>query len=232
MHGVEAFLALADVTGDTRWLQRALRMVQRLIMAQAAGDGYRVTEHFDAHWQPLPDYNRDNPADGFRPYGTTPAMDSSGPACCCTWRRRSNAPGCQRQTPCWLAPAGVRQRLPPRLARRRCAGAGVHPRLAKSPVVRERLHWVHAEASATAAALLQRTGDAQYEHWYRCFWGFIAEHFIDRSHGSWHHELDPDNLPGARIWGGKPDLYHALQACCCLACRWRQFGQRPGFVTK
>ncbi|MFP3682127.1 sugar isomerase, partial [Pseudomonas sp. SIMBA_041] len=27
-----------------------------------------------------------------------------------------------------------------------------------------------------------------------------------------HHELGPDNQPSARIWGGKPDLYHAWQA--------------------
>jgi mannose/cellobiose epimerase-like protein (N-acyl-D-glucosamine 2-epimerase family) len=67
------------------------------------------------------------------------------------------------------------------------------------PLVRERLHWVHAEASATAAALLRRTGEPQYEQWYRCFWDFIATHFIDRIHGSWHHELDPTNQPSAHL---------------------------------
>ncbi|MDP0941758.1 AGE family epimerase/isomerase, partial [Klebsiella quasipneumoniae] len=31
MHATEAFLALADVTGDNRWLDRALRIVERVI---------------------------------------------------------------------------------------------------------------------------------------------------------------------------------------------------------
>src|SRR5690606_14868937 len=38
---------------------------------------------------------------------------------------------------------------------------------ADRPVVHARLHWVHAEACAGAAALLQRTGEAHYEQWYR-----------------------------------------------------------------
>ena len=80
------------------------------------------------------------------------------------------------------------------------------------PVVRERLHWTLAEASAAAAALWQRTGEAEYEQWGQRFWDFIDLHLIDREHGSWHHELDPNNRPSARIWPGKPDLYHAYQA--------------------
>jgi sulfoquinovose isomerase len=74
------------------------------------------------------------------------------------------------------------------------------------------LHWVHCEASAAASALLKRTGEAQYETWYRRFWEFSDGCLIDRIHGSWHHELDPQNRPSAEIWGGKPDLYHAWQA--------------------
>ena len=80
------------------------------------------------------------------------------------------------------------------------------------PVVRERLHWTHAEASAAAQALLKRTGELHYETWYRRIWEFCETHFIDRVHGSWHHELNPHNQPSSTIWGGKPDLYHAWQA--------------------
>jgi len=80
------------------------------------------------------------------------------------------------------------------------------------PLVRERLHWVHAEACASAATLLRRTGEQAYAVWYQCFWQFIERHFIDRSAGSWHHQLDPANRPAATIWAGKPDLYHAYQA--------------------
>ena len=77
-------------------------------------------------------------------------------------------------------------------------------------MVRERLHWTLAEASA--AALWQRTGEAENEQWGQCFWAFIDQYLVARLHGSWHHELDPNNQPSARIWPGKPDLYHAYQA--------------------
>ncbi len=83
---------------------------------------------------------------------------------------------------------------------------------ASRPVVRARLHWVHAEAIAAAATLLRRTGEPLYEDWYRRLWEFSASHFIDLQRGSWHHELDSDNRPASSIWLGKPDLYHAYQA--------------------
>ena len=37
-------------------------------------------------------------------------------------------------------------------------------------------------------------------------------HLIAEEHGSWAHELSPDNTPSATVWAGKPDIYHALQA--------------------
>ncbi|MDZ4020385.1 D-mannose isomerase [Pseudomonas sichuanensis] len=213
MHGVEAFLALADVTGDALWLDRALRIVERLILDQAASDGFRVTEHFDPGWQALPDYNRDNPTDGFRPYGTTPGHAFE-------WARlllHLEAARRRADLPVPKALLNAAKGLFGSACRNAWFADGA-PGLVYTldwcdrPLVRERLHWVHAEAAATAAALLRRTGEPHYEQWYRCFWDFIATHFIDRVHGSWHHELDPSNQPSARIWGGKPDLYHALQA--------------------
>src|SRR5690606_37650012 len=83
---------------------------------------------------------------------------------------------------------------------------------ADRPVVHARLHWVHAEACAGAAALLQRTGEAHYEQWYRRCWGFIANYVSDPVGGSWHHALDAHNQPAGSIWPGKPDLYRAYQA--------------------
>ncbi len=97
MHATEAFLALADVTEDPRWLVRAQRIVERVIHGHAAANGYMVIEHFDRDWHPLREYNHDNPADGFRPYGTTRATVSSGRGCCCTSKRRGSRPGCSRR---------------------------------------------------------------------------------------------------------------------------------------
>jgi mannose/cellobiose epimerase-like protein (N-acyl-D-glucosamine 2-epimerase family) len=213
MHSVEAFLALADVTGDAQWLDRALRIVERVIHDHAAGNDHQVIEHFSQAWQPLPEYNHDNRADGFRPYGTTPGHAFE-------WARLLLHLEASRQrarlaAPAWLL-ADARQ-----LFANACRDAwnvdglpGIVYTLdwQKQPVVRHRLHWVHCEAAAAAAALLQRTDEKQYEDWYRCFWEFNENHFIDRYLGSWHHELSPNNLPSADIWAGKPDLYHAYQA--------------------
>ena len=61
-----------------------------------------------------------------------------------------------------------------------------------APVVRERMHWVAAEATATAAALHAATGDASYADWYATWWQHVADCFLDPEHGSWRHELSPD----------------------------------------
>ena len=213
MHATEAFLALADVTEDPRWLVRAQRIVERVIHGHAAANGYMVIEHFDRDWQPLREYNHDNPADGFRPYGTTPGHGFE-------WARlllHLEAARVQAGmlTPGWLATDA--QKLFDANCRHgwNVDGApGIVYTLDwnNQAVVRHRLHWTHAEASAAASALLKRTGDEQYETWYRLFWEFCETNFIDRCNGSWHHELNPQNVPSADIWPGKPDLYHAWQA--------------------
>ncbi|MCK0746234.1 AGE family epimerase/isomerase [Chromohalobacter nigrandesensis] len=68
-------------------------------------------------------------------------------------------------------------------------------------------HWTHAEALVAAGALLQRTGEAHYEHWYRHMWDFI-----DRARGGWYQELDHRLVIDPAQGDVKPDLYHAYQA--------------------
>ena len=213
MHGTEVFLALADVLDEDLWLDRALSIAERVIHQHAAQSDYLPVEHFDALWQPLPDYNHDNPADGFRPFGKTPGHAFE-------WARlllHLEAARKQRglSAPRWLL-EDARQ-----LFSSACkhgwnvdGGSGIVYTLDwnNQPVVRERLHWTLAEASAAAAALLQRTDEHEYEVWYQQFWDYIDLHLIDRLNGSWHHELGIDNQPSENIWPGKPDLYHAYQA--------------------
>lgn len=213
MHATEAFLALADATGDKVWLLRALRITERLIHGQAAASGHVVVEHFDRQWQALPDYNEAKRDDPFRPYGSTPGHGFE-------WARlllhlEAALQHAGLAAPQWLANDACD--LFARASRDAWNADGT-PGLvytldwSSRPVVRARLHWVHAEAIAAAAALLRRTGDPVYEDWYRRLWEFAANHFIDRQNGSWHHELDTDNRPACTIWPGKPDLYHAYQA--------------------
>ncbi|NCT13085.1 MAG: AGE family epimerase/isomerase, partial [Rhodobacterales bacterium] len=61
---------------------------------------------------------------------------------------------------------------------------------------------------------LRATGGGQaFEGWYRRIWSFADAHLIDRQGGAWHPEIDDDLRPVNRVFAGKPDLYHAVQAC-------------------
>jgi mannose/cellobiose epimerase-like protein (N-acyl-D-glucosamine 2-epimerase family) len=75
MHGVEATLAAADAVDDPatadRLRHQALRSTERVVHGWARDRDWRLPEHFTHRWTPLPDYNRDEPAHPFRPFGVT-----------------------------------------------------------------------------------------------------------------------------------------------------------------
>jgi len=207
MHLVEALLPVGELRGP-RWHQVALGIAEHLVHEVARDHGYRMPEHFDADWTPLPDYHRERPRDQFRPYGWTPGH-------LLEWSRLlvqleatvSDPPG-------WLL-ADARG-----LFSRGLTGWAVNGRpgfcytmnFDDTPVISSRLHWVHAEAMAAAAALHRRTGEACYAEHEQRWRGFIAEYLRDGVHGSWHHELDPANRPADGVWSGKPDVYHGYLA--------------------
>ncbi|GAB2793378.1 AGE family epimerase/isomerase [Halomonas shantousis] len=213
MHSVEAFLALADALEAPVWRERALSIARHLIHEDAVSAGHVVVEHFDDRWQQQRDYHRDTPADPFRPYGLTPGHALE-------WSRlllnlEATLLHAGQTTPSWLFEDAKA------LFDTAVAG-GWHVDGAPGfvytlgwdgqPVVRSRMHWVAGEAVIAAAAFLMRTGDFHYERWYRTWWDYIDTYLIDRTHGSWHHELDEHNAPAASVWSGKPDIYHAYQA--------------------
>ena len=82
-----------------------------------------------------------------------------------------------------------------------------------NPHLRNRLWWPAAEGVGAAAFLNQIDGAAEYEEWYRRIWDFIAGKLIDREHGGWRTEAIDPTGEVAPLFSGKPDLYHALQAC-------------------
>ena len=69
MHAVEAMLAAHDVTGEA---QRARsRDAGRRARAGLRPRPRWLPEHFTSGWRPVLDFNQDQPADPFRPYGAT-----------------------------------------------------------------------------------------------------------------------------------------------------------------
>jgi mannose/cellobiose epimerase-like protein (N-acyl-D-glucosamine 2-epimerase family) len=209
MHTVEAYLAAGDVTGEAIWHERAARICGRVV-EWARSHEWRIPEHFDKGWAPLLDFNRDEPAHPFRPYGATVGHGLE-------WSRlilatEATIPG--------AATEGFREAAIALYARAVADGWGSDgtPGFVYTtdwegkPVVRERMHWVHAEALNAAEALFRVTGDPRYANHLEEWWSFAEDHFIDRVNGSWHHELDPALKPANAVWAGKPDVYHAYQA--------------------
>jgi sulfoquinovose isomerase len=208
MHTVEAYLVAGDVTGDPRWHERAISIAERIIGIHARAHDWRIPEHYDHDWTPVPTYNEESPADPFRPFGATPGHAFE-------WARLllQIAAGQENPRP-WLPEAAEALFL-------RAVEDVVDddtPALAYTtswhgePVVRERFHWVMAEAVLAAEALHTYTGSALYAGFASRWWAEIDEHFVDDATGSWHHELSASLAPSSRTWRGKPDAYHAFNA--------------------
>nr|WP_225956583.1 AGE family epimerase/isomerase [Amycolatopsis lexingtonensis] len=210
MHTVEAFLAAADVTGDRVWATRALSIVDHLVHGEARAHGWLLPEHYDPAWRVRLEFNRDEPAHPFRPFGATIGHLFE-------WARLAVHLKCAlgAEAPDWLVPDAAA--LFETATR---TGWAVDGRpgfvyttdFAGTPVVRTRLHWVVAEAIAAAWTLHQETGEPAYLERFREWCAHAEACFADRELGSWHHELDPENRPAATVWAGKPDIYHAYQA--------------------
>ena len=209
MHTVEALLAATDATGDSRWRHRALDIAHR-VTEFARGRRWRIPEHFDPAWRPLFDHNRDRPDDPFQPFGATVGHGLE-------WSRlmlHLHA-GLGESAPDWLTEAAVElfhRAVTDGWAVDGAPGFVYTTDWVGQPVVRQRMHWVLAEGVAAAAARHQRTGDDRYLDQAAVWWDYARQYLIDPEHGSWHHELDPENRPAATVWPGKPDLYHAVQA--------------------
>jgi mannose/cellobiose epimerase-like protein (N-acyl-D-glucosamine 2-epimerase family) len=214
MHTVEAYLAVADVTGDDVWVDRALRITRRIIDHFARTHRWRIPEHFTTSWEPVLDYNRDAPADPFRPFGATIGHWLE-------WARlvlqlRASLAARDREVEPWLLEAPValfNAAMAEGWAVDGANGFVYTVDFEGAPVVRERMHWVVCEAIGAAASLHRAVDDGAdlYESWYRISWDYARRHLIETP-GRWRHELAPDNTPSAGTWSGKPDVYHAYQA--------------------
>lgn len=213
MHTVEAYLAAADVTGRADLLRRALAITTRAVHEFASGNGWRIPEHFTVEWEPLLDYNKEEPAHPFRPFGATigHAFEWSR----LTLQLAASIEQSGLAAPEWIVP-DARALYDTAVAEGWSADGA--PGFVYTigwdgvPVVRERMHWVAAEAIGAASALWQRTRAPEYADQYRQWWDFVGMHHLDHRGGSWWHELGPDNLPSTTVWEGKADIYHALQA--------------------
>jgi mannose/cellobiose epimerase-like protein (N-acyl-D-glucosamine 2-epimerase family) len=213
MHTVEAYLAAHGVTGERVWLDRAVRILTRVVHGFARDNDWRIPEHFDAQWQADLEYNVDAPAHPFRPYGATIGHWLEWARL--TLHARASLTAAGDVAPTWmlddavaLFDAAVREGWSVDGA----PGFVYTVDWSGQPVVRERMHWVAAEGIAAAAALHAATGEQRFDDWYATWWEYAETYLIDREGGSWWHELGTGNTVSRTVWEGKADLYHAVQA--------------------
>ncbi|MCT8330991.1 AGE family epimerase/isomerase [Albidovulum sediminis] len=206
MHLTEALMAAYEATAEPDYLRKAERIAGLIIDRHARSLGWRVAEHFRADWSVDRDYAGDPM---FRPAGTTPghALEWSR-LLIQLWelggRRLSWLPDAARNLFLHTCDIGWD---------RETGGFYYTLDWNDRPDRADRYWWPCAEGIAAAAVLRQTGGDARFEAWYRRIWDFTASHLIDTERGGWFPELDGDLRPISAVFRGKPDLYHALQAC-------------------
>lgn len=203
MHMTEALMAAFEATGEDDYLAMAERIATRVIAMTAAENGWRVVEHFDADWRPDRDYAN---GDIFRPYGTTPGHSLE-------WTRlllQLWQLGDERLA--WLPDAAEALFLRATTDAWDPRGGFVYTLdWEGSPRLRNRLWWPAAEGVGASAFLNALRPSPDHEIWYRKIWDFIAAELIDRASGGWFTQPRDDGADP--LFTGKPDLYHALQAC-------------------
>lgn len=205
MHLTEACMAAFEATGRQHYLDMAQSIADLIIRRITAANDWRLPEHFDAGWRIDAGYDRDV----FRPFGSTVGhwlewsrllvqlWELGGrkvdwlPESARTLFRKATEEG-------WDAERG-----------------GFYFTLdwQGKPRDRNRYWWPCAEGIGAAAFLNSIDGDPFYEQWYRRIWSFVDTHLIDHADGSWHPQLSADLVPITDPWYGKPDMYHAFQAC-------------------
>ena len=154
MHTVEAYLAVSDVTGDLTWLTRAVQIIDFAVNVQARTNDWHLPEHYDTRWRPDLDYNKDQPAHPFRPYGVTPGHGLE-------WARlivqaRSALVTRSLPVPDWMLDAAEELFDRARTDGWRVDGAPGFVYTTDfngTPIVHERMHWVVCEGISAAAAL-------------------------------------------------------------------------------
>ncbi|GKY88816.1 AGE family epimerase/isomerase [Sinisalibacter aestuarii] len=206
MHMTEALMAAFEATGARSYLDKALSIADLIVNRTARAQGWRVAEHFDSTWQVDLAYEGDPM---FRPAGITPGHALE-------WARLLvQLHDLSGQAHGWMIEAAKGLFAEATAHGWDTARGGFIYTLGwdNAPLQSLRLWWPNAEAIGAAATLWKHDGDALALDWYAKVWDVVAGHFIDHTHGGWFPELDDKNRPTGAIFAGKPDIYHAFQAC-------------------
>ncbi|MGN0250684.1 MAG: AGE family epimerase/isomerase [Oliverpabstia sp.] len=212
MHTVEAFLAVADVTGNEIYRKRAGRIISRVIEWASKND-WRIPEHFTKEWQPDLECNKQQPDDPFKPYGATPGHGIEWARLIVQWALSTYKDAPETAEKYVNAAENLFDRAVADAWNVDGARGIVYTTdWEGKPVVHDRMHWTLAEAINTSAILYHLTKKTKYSDVYAEFMEYLDEEVLDHVNGSWFHQLDQHNQLMGTVWPGKSDIYHALQA--------------------
>lgn len=206
MHLTESLMAAFEATQDRAYLDKAKRIAGLIIGRHAAALDYVVAEHFDEAWNLDKAYKG---SDMFRPAGTTPGHWLE-------WARlMAQLWVLDGRREAWMIQAADRlfRSAVTRGWDEQQGGFFYTLDFANRPALTHKIWWPATEAIGAAAFLNALKPDPFYEAWYRKVWDFSATHFIDPANGGWFPELGDGLKPVDLFFTGKPDIYHALQAC-------------------
>ena len=212
MHTVEAFLSAADVTGDEKYRVRAGRIISRVI-PWAAGNHWRLPEHYTSKWEPDYEFNFDDRDNGFKPYGATPGHGLEWARLITQWALSTYADEPEKAKPYIEAAENLcRTALNDAWDCDGAPGIVYTVDWEGKPIVHDRMHWVLMEAIDTTATLARVTGDKWYADFYAKLMAYMDAYVMDHVNGSFFHQMDRNNRHIDTVWPGKDDLYHAFQA--------------------
>ena len=206
MHLTEALMAAFEVTGDGQYLAMAESIADLLIRRITAENEWRLPEHFSPQWVHDRDYAG---SEMFRPAGTTPGH----------WLEWSRL-----LVQLWIA-GGRKHGWMPKAADmvfRKAVAEGWDAELGGffytldfdgQPLVPDKIWWPLCEGIGAAVFLGSVSDPVFYEDWYRRMWDFVSTTVLEVSTGRWIPQLDREGHTKTTLFSGRPDLYHALQAC-------------------
>jgi mannose/cellobiose epimerase-like protein (N-acyl-D-glucosamine 2-epimerase family) len=208
MHMCEATLLAYEATGETHYLERAYQIAHRLNRDLAPAAGGLIYEHYTSDWSQDWAYNRDNPADFWRPYGFAVGHQAE-------WSKLLLI--LERHRPeAWILPQAEHLFHSAVMNGWDAENGGLSFTFDPTgqPVIRERRHWVLNETIAAAALLTLRTGRAEYREWYDRLWAWAEVHMVDHQRGGWFSNLHPNNARfDYRTEPVPRDFYHPQAMC-------------------
>lgn len=208
MHMCEACLAAHEFTGEERYLQRAIQLIERFAFELADQAQGMVWEHYRSDWSMDWDYNKNNPGNIFKPWGFQTGHQTEWAKLLLT--ANEFAPDARLlQRAQQLHDAAYRYGWD---AKNGGLIYGFAPDY--SPCDTDKYFWVQAESMASAWRLWRVTQDPQYLQQYTSTWQWSWTHLVDHRYGAWFRIVDAQGqkLEETKSPAGKTD-YHTMGAC-------------------